>query len=336
MPAPNSDTPVQGPTLEDAARAFEGMLDREDGTPATEEPAAEEVPASPNGASESVAAEAEPEETPAGDAAAESEEAEAAETDDAEEAISEDSLVTVRVDGKPEQVPLKEVLKGYQRNRDYTLKTQELANQKQQFAAEQKAIREERETYATMLRALQDQLQTGGESEPDWDEVFRTDPLSYARKRDQWRDKQEKVAAANYELQRLQVIKQQEQVEALKKTVESGRQRMNDLVPAWKDQATWDTDRQKIVDYAQKVAGYSPEEINQAYDPRAVVLLHKARLYDELLSNRPKPTIAKGPRVASAGVAQPQGSSARLNQAQQRLAKSGRLVDAAKVWEQLL
>jgi hypothetical protein len=335
MPTPNTDTP-QGPTLEDAARAFEGMLDREDGTPATEEPAAEEVPASPDGASESVAAEAEPEETPAGDAAAESEEADASELDGPETAESEESLITVRVDGKTEQIPLTEVVKGYQRHADYTRSTQALASERQKFAAEQQAVREERETYATMLRTLQDQLQTGGEPEPDWDEVFRTDPLSYARKRDQWRDKQEKVAAANYELQRLQVIKQQEQVEALKKTVESGRQRMNDLVPAWKDQATWDADRQKIVDYAQKIAGYSTEEINQAYDPRAVVLLHKARLYDELLSNRPKPTVAKGPRVASAGVVRPQGSSARLNQAQQRLAKSGRLQDAAKVWEQLL
>jgi hypothetical protein len=188
-----------------------------------------------------------------------------------------------------------------------------------------------------MLGALREQLEGAKETEPDWDDVFRTDPIGYARKRDEWRDKQDKLAAANYELQRLAVIRQQEQAESLKKVVETGRQRMMDLVPAWKDQTTWDADRQKIVDYAQKVAGYSAEEVAQAYDPRAVVLLHKARLYDELLANRPKPNAVKGPRIASAGAAPASnGSASRLNAAQQRLARSGRLQDAAKVWEQLL
>jgi hypothetical protein len=332
MPTPNSDTPAQGPRLEDAARAFEGLLDREDGTPESSEPDAKEVPA--DTVDESVAAEAPPEETPADEA--ETGEDEASVPDDAEAAESEESLVTVRFDGKSEQIPLREVVKGYQRHADYTAKTQQLANERQQFAAQQQATREERETYAAMLGALKEQLEGAKEIEPDWNAVWTNDPIGYARKRDEWRDKQDKLAAANYELQRLQVIKQQEHAESLKKTVETGRQRMMDLVPAWKDQTTWDSDRQKIVEYAQKVAGYSPEEVAQAYDPRAVVLLHKARLYDELLANRPKPVAARGPRVASAGPAPPSGTSARLNAAQQRLAKSGRIADAAKVFEQLI
>jgi hypothetical protein len=308
------------------------MLDREDGTQAPEEEAAKEAPA-PEG--EGVAAEAEPEETPADEA--EPGEDEASEPDGTEQAETEESLVTVRFDGKSEQIPLKEVIKGYQRHADYTLKTQELANERQKIVAQAQATREERETYVTMLGALKEQLEGAKEIEPDWDDVFRTDPIGYARKRDEWRDKQDKLAAANYELQRLAVIRQQEQAESLKKVVETGRQRMMDLVPAWKDQTTWDADRQKIVDYAQKVAGYSAEEVAQAYDPRAVVLLHKARLYDELLANRPKPTAVKGPRIASAGAAPANnGSASRLNAAQQRLARSGRLQDAAKVWEQLL
>jgi hypothetical protein len=333
MPTPNSDTPAQGPRLEDAARVFEGLLDREDGTQEPAEPDAKEVPADDT-EGESVAAEAAPEETPADEA--ETGEDEAAEPDDAEEAPAEDSLVTVRVDGKTEQIPLKEALKGYQRHRDYTLKSMELANERQQFAAQVQATREERETYATMLGALREQLEGAKETEPDWNDVWAKDPIGYARKRDEWRDKQDKLAAANFELQRLQVIRQQEQAQSQKKAVETGRQRMMDLIPAWKDQTTWDSDRQKIVEYAQKVAGYSPEEISQAYDPRAVVLLHKARLYDELLANRPKPVASRGPRVASAGPAAPSGTSARLNAAQQRLAKSGRIADAAKVFEQLI
>lgn len=111
---------------------------------------------------------------------------------------------------------------------------------------------------------------------------------------------------------------------------------MLDLNPTWKDQTVWEADRQALVKYAKEIAGYSAEEISQAYDPRAIVMMDKARRYDELMARKPKPNVVKGPRVASAGAAPQGGVSARLNAAQQRLAKSGRVADAAKVFEQLL
>jgi hypothetical protein len=333
MPTPNSDTPAQGPRLEDAARAFEGLLDREDGTSAPEEEAAPEVPAD---TSESVAAEAAPEETTADEADAGTDEA--AEAEGAQDADQKrPQTIPVTIDGKVEEVTLEEAAKGYQRQSDYSRKTADLANQRRALEEQAQAVREERQTYATMLAALREQISTGGETEPNWEEIWKADPIGYARKRDEWRDKQDKVAAANFELQRLQSLKQQEQTEILKKTVEVGRQKMMDLNPAWKDPKTWDSDRQRIVEYALRPeVGYSAEEIGQAYDPRAIVLLHKARLYDELMAKKPQPVAARGPRVASAGPAPPQGTSARLNAAQQRLAKSGRIADAAKVFEQLI
>jgi hypothetical protein len=90
------------------------------------------------------------------------------------------------------------------------------------------------------------------------------------------------------------------------------------------------------VQYLRTTGGYSAEEISQAYDPRAVVLADKARRWDELMANKPKPVAKAGPKVAAAGPAVPAGVTARLNSAQQRLAKSGRMQDAARVFEQLL
>ena len=240
------------------------------------------------------------------------------------------------MDGKDEQITLAEVVKGYQRHADYTAKTQDLANERQKLNAQAQATREERETYVQMLEALKNQWEATKESEPDWNDVFAKDPIGYARKRDEWRDRQDKLAAAQYELQRLHSIKQQEQAESLKKVVETGRQKMMESVPAWKDPAVWETDRTAIVRYAQEIAGYSAEEISQAYDPRAIVLLHKARQFDELMARKPKPVARPGPRVASAGAAPANGVTARLNAAQQRLARTGSVRDAAKVFEQLL
>jgi hypothetical protein len=44
-----------------------------------------------------------------------------------------DRLVTVRVDGQEVVVPLSEALAGYQRQADYTRKTQEVSEQKKQI-----------------------------------------------------------------------------------------------------------------------------------------------------------------------------------------------------------
>ena len=329
----NADTPTQGPSLVDAANAIEGLLDLEEGTPGDQTGQAEDkAHVDTDGG---VAADAEAQETPADEAGGAEEEA--TETDDdAETADAEQpQMVTVKVDGKTETVTLEEALKGYSRDQDYRRKTADLANERRKADEQAQAVREERQTYATMLVALRNQLQQGQEAEPDWNKVYEADPIGYARRRDEWRDKQDKLAAANFELQRLQSVQQQEQAEKLKQMVTQGRQKMVELLPAWSDQKTWDADRQAIVAYAQKV-GYSAEEIAQAYDPRAVVTLHKARLYDELMAKKPVPVASKGPRVASAGAVQSNGAASRLNAAQQRLAKSGSVSDAAKVFEQLL
>ena len=324
------DTPPQGPSLEDAAARMLGFLDPPADTETPDSPA-EEAPADSD---EGVAADAEAQETP--DESPEAE-AEAPEAEDSEEAHDqkEPQYVTVTENGKSERIPLEEVTKGYLRQQDYTRKTESLSQERKALEQHNEAVRTERQTYATMLVALRDQLQAMQPQEPDWDAVWKADPVGYARQRDEFREKQDKLAAANYELQRLQTLQQQEQAKNLAELVTKNRARMLDMQPAWKDQKRWEADRQRIIDYAQKPeVGYSAEEISQAYDPRAIILLDKARRFDELMAQKPKPVTTNGPRVASAGAA-PRGNNA-LNAAQQRLAKSGSVHDAAKVFEQLL
>jgi len=336
MPTATTDTPAdQGPGLEDAARRMEGLLNLPGDTSEPADRADEEAPVEKD---EGVAADAESNETTAAEEEAETDEAEASEADGADEATDDKGpqTVTVTIDGKTETIPLEEALRGYQRRTDYTRKTQELATERQKIVAERQAAQEERQTYAAMLTALKDQLQTTQPQEPNWDEVYEADPVGYARRRDEWRDKQEKIAAAQFELSRLQQLQQQENAQNLQKMVTEGRAKMLDLYPAWKDQKVWENDRQAIVRYAHEVAGYSTEEIAQAYDPRAIVTMNKARLYDELMAKKPRPVAAKGPRVASAGAAPETGAAPKLNAAQQRLAKSGRIEDAAKLFEQLI
>jgi hypothetical protein len=312
---------------------LEGLLALEDNQDAEADQAVEEK--APADTDAGVAAETKSEETTADEA--EPDKAEAAEADEDAEATETEQpqMVTIKIDGKTETVPLEEALQGYQRHRDYSRKTADLANDRRTLGEQAKAVADERQTYATMLVALRDQLTQSQEAEPNWNQVYEADPVGYARRRDEWRDKQDKIAAANFELQRLQSLQQQEHAENLKRVVAQGRSKMVELNPAWKDQKVWDADRESIVRYAQTI-GYSPEEIAQAYDPRAVVMMDKARRYDELMAKKPVPVATRGPRVASAGAGSAPGDAPRLNAAQQRLAKSGRVEDAAKVFAELI
>jgi hypothetical protein len=334
MPTATADKPIepQGPSLEEAALRIEGLLDLQDteGNPDADDAAADA--ARTNG--ESVAADAQSKETPQEEEG--SDEVEASEEAESQEEVAEAPVtITVKLDGKTQTISAEEAANGYQRYADYTRKTEQLAAERKTIEEQAAAVQEERQTYATMLVALRDQLQQAQPEEPDWAEVYRTDVLGYARRRDEWRDKQDKIAAAKFELDRLHGEERKEQTVKLQQLQIQKRAEMFEMVPEWKDPKVWEPDRQKIIKYAQEVCGYSSEEIANAYDPRAIVYMNKARLWDELQANRPKPATVKRPQVAPAGAAR-DPSSNRLNAAQQRLAKSGRIEDAAKVFEQLI
>lgn len=328
-----SDTANQATGIPDAALAIEGILAGEfpdNETPATETEASKpaEEPAEPLAATEE-------EETTAETADA-SEEA-APDAEEAEEPSEpEQQLVTVTIDGKTEQLPVEEVAKGYQRQQDYSRKTMALAEERKTFEAERQAVVQERAQYQQLLTALSQQWQQAQQQEPDWQKLYDSDPLEYVRQKDIWRDRQEKLAASQAEMQRLQALQAAEQQKHLAQIVEQGRQKLPELVPEWKDAKRWEADRTKLLQYGQKV-GYTQEELAQAYDPRAIAVMYKAMRYDEMVSKVPRPVVSKGPKVAPAGSANsaPRAAS-EVTKAKQRLAATGRVTDAAAIFERML
>jgi hypothetical protein len=165
--------------------------------------------------------------------------------------------------------------------------------------------------------------------------MYAADPLGWAKARDEWRDKQDKLAAANFEMQRLAGLQEQERQAQLQTMVVKGREKMLEMNPAWKDAKRWEADRAAIVEYGRSV-GYSAEEIAQAYDPRAIVVMDKARRYDELMAKKPAAQAQRpgAPKVAAAGSAPV--SHNQNQRARQRLAQTGRVEDAARVFQGLL
>ena len=301
-----------------------------------EEAPAEETTQNAAPPAEETPAEEATEEVAPAEPAEEKEAAAAPEEGQEEPAAEPNSLVTVKVDGKEQKVPLDEVIAGYSRTADYTRKTQELASSRKAVEAEFEAARVERAQYAQMLSALQQQLTQLMPQEPDWNALYNSDPLEYVRQRDVWRERNDKLVAAQAEQQRLHALQTEEQRAQIQNMVVEGRKQLLEKRPEWKKPETWEADRAKLLSYGQS-AGYSEDELMQATDPRAILILDKARRYDELTSRKPQPAPARSPAPAKAGSGNTvPRSTSETTKAKQRLAKTGRVADAAALFERII
>ena len=268
-----------------------------------------------------------------------------AEADDGDETEQDDEeskepRYTVKVNGEEIEVTLEELRRGYSRDADYRRKTQALAEQRKAVEAEQEAIRKERAQYAQLLTALEQQLQSGGVKEPDWDRLYQEDPVEWVRQRELWRLRQERLAAAQAEQQRLQQIAAQEQQARLAAYVQEQRERLFEALPELRDPEKAQHEHRRLRDHGQR-PGCTDQEPDSQYDHRVVLMLYKAARYDDLMAKRealrPKPD-GKATRTATPGsratpTEQQRKSAARR---QQRLEKTGSVHDAAAAIEALL
>jgi hypothetical protein len=262
---------------------------------------------------------------------------EQSEEDENSEEEEQPQVFTVKVDGKEVEVSLEELQKGYSRTQDYTRKTQQIAEVRKHAEAELQAVRAEREQYAHLLGALEAQVQQATQPNIDWERLYQEDPIEWVRQREVMRENQEKNAAIQSEKQRLSQLSQQEQMQQHQMVLQHEQEALVAAIPEWKDSKKAAAEKAMLVQFGQK-AGFSPDELKNVLDHRAVVLLRKAALYDQMVSKRGqiKPVTNNGPRPAKPGAAGRVSNNTEALRAQQRVAKTGRVDDAANAIFQLL
>jgi hypothetical protein len=262
---------------------------------------------------------------------------EQSEEDENSEEEEQPQVFTVKVDGKEVEVSLEELQKGYSRTQDYTRKTQQIAEVRKHAEAELQAVRAEREQYAHLLGALEAQVQQATQPNIDWERLYQEDPIEWVRQREVMRENQEKSAAIQSEKQRLSQLSQQEQMQQHQMVLQHEQEALVAAIPEWKDSKKAAAEKAMLVQFGQK-AGFSPDELKNVLDHRAVVLLRKAALYDQMVSKRGqiKPVTNNGPRPAKPGAAGRVSNNTEALRAQQRLAKTGRVDDAADAIYKLL
>ena len=266
----------------------------------------------------------------------EDEELDEEQTDVEEEALQPQTF-TVKVDGQEVEVTQDELINGYSRQQDYTRKTQELSQQRKTIEQQQAELAQRDAIYSQLLPKMEAQLKGELANEPDWNTLYEDDPVGYVREKQLWDEKKEKLSAVSAEQQRLQqeaLVKQQQQ---LRQFVEYGNQKLLEIIPEWQNQEVALKEKAAISEYAVNTLGYTPEEIQQVYDYRALLGLRNAWLNSKTVeATKKKPTQKAPARVARPGTTNRPKSAAPVKKAKQRLAKSGKVQDAAKVFEQLI
>jgi hypothetical protein len=253
------------------------------------------------------------------------------------EELEEQPVYRVTVDGNEIEVTQDELLNGYSRQQDYTRKTQELANQRKLIEQQAQELQQRDAIYAQLLPKMEAQLKGELVNEPDWNSLYDDDPIAYVREKQIWDEKKEKLTAVSAEQQRLQQEAYVQQQQQIAHVVQEGQQRILQIIPEWKNAEIASKEKSAIRDYGINVLGYSAQEMDAIYDYRALLGLRNAWLNSKTVEATKKKPIQKAPaRVARPGSTSRKKSLAPAQRAKQVLAKTGKVQDAAKVFEQFL
>jgi len=262
-------------------------------------------------------------------------------------ASKREPTVKVTVDGEEEEVPLSEALAGYSRNASFTKKSQKLAEDKRaheaQVAAKEAEIRAQSEHYASRLRSLEEALSQG---EPDWDQIRRESPETFAETHAAWQIHQQNLAKIRSEREKEEAkLAQQYQTQHASR-VQRERDALVAAIPEWGDQTEkGKAFRNAVRDYGLS-QGFSGDELKNVSDHRAFKILHKAYLYDKAVTDKAERLKkGKGKVEALQKTLTPAAKNAngkRVTQKSQvsdlkaRAKKSGSVNDAAAVIEAML
>jgi hypothetical protein len=253
------------------------------------------------------------------------------------EEVEEQPVYRVTVDGEEIEVTQDELINGYSRQQDYTRKTQELANQRKTIEQQAQELAQRDAIYAQLLPKMEAQLQGELVNEPDWDSLYNDDPIAFVREKQLWDEKKEKLKAAQAEQQRLQQESYAQQQQLIAQQVQEGQQKLLEIIPEWKNAEVASKEKLAIRDYGINVLGYSSQEMDAIYDYRALLGLRNAWLNSKTVeATKKKPTQKAPARVARPGTTTRKKSVAPAKRAKQVLAKTGKVQDAAKVFEQFL
>jgi len=257
--------------------------------------------------------------------------------EDAEEVKKEPSpRHTVKVDGEEFEVSLDELRNGYQRQTDYTRKSQSLAEQRKAYEANIQAVQTEREKYAKVLESIgqQQSAEVQRFANIDWNSLKESDPMQYMEKKLEYQEAREKQAQIATERQRTMQRSRNEFQSIVAQKVQEEAKALEKVLPEFVSPNS--SLKSDLRNYAMGL-GFSDQDIDSITDHRVVLVLHKAMQQDKA-AHAPAKMVKNVPKVVKSGAPESKDGKSRRDaqQRRERLAKTGSTRDAASVFMDIL
>ena len=265
------------------------------------------------------------------DTESEEEVAELDEEDQVEDAVQEvPSNVTVKVDGKEVEVTLDELKQGYSGQKYVQKGMQEAAQQRKEAEQVMNALNNERQ----QIQQLFQQIQSDGIAQaptPPSRELFDSDPIGYMEEKMNYDERKSVYDNQMAQLQHVTQKNSQAQKQAKQAYLKQEMKMLTDEIPDFGDTNKASKIKERLVQVGRDTYGYTPEEIGQVMDHRAIKVLHDASKYQEIMNGKAK-AVAKTKKakpIVKAGAKKVSDSDAKIRKRQKaKLRKSGSIDDA--------
>lgn len=274
---------------------------------------------------------AEPEEASADDEDEGADESDA----DVEEDEPSEQLFTVKVDGRDQQVPLTELLRGYAGQAYIQKGMKEAAAIKQQAAAVYEALNNERQQIAQFAQAVQTGQVPMRPPEPPSEELLSRDPIGYLEARVKYDKEVAAYQQGQYAMQEMSARQVQAQEQARRALLAEEHHKLAQMIPAFAKAETAAKVKQDLLKAGQEVYGFELDELREVADHRMLRVLHDAAQYRRIMAGKAtekQPSQAPKTPVIKPGVkAAPQASKRMKGEkAKAQMKRSGTVDDVAR------
>jgi len=227
--------------------------------------------------------------------------------DDSDEELEEEptpevdeDFFKVKVDGEEYEVNLEELKKGYQLEKNYTKKSQQLVEEQKEIASLKGQLEAERDKYLQFTQqAAQQQMVELQKAKVELDSIDKgDDPLGYVQKQLEVQDIEKGLVEQQQAFNHAQTEAQQANELQMKQFLQEQDVELSAKLEGWSDPEEGKAIKDGIAKFAVS-QGYSEQEVNSISSAKDIIVLNKARLYDELASKRAKVRKKRTPQKAT-------------------------------------
>jgi len=171
----------------------------------------------------------------------------------------------------------------------------------------------------------------------DIESLKDSDPIGYAVKVAERTQQEKQMAAVQAERNRIAEAQQTEYQQQVQQYLSNQAEILSKSLPEYTDPVKGESLRSDLRTFAKSI-GFSDAELGQVRDARQVMALYKAMQYDKLQQAKPQvqKRVSEAPKNVKSGNSREDVSTDTINRQASKLKQSGRVADAAALWENFL